>query len=177
MARFLMLESREAKMNGHFSSVAAALPRTFPDSAKKSAATRILIVDDEPLVRWAIGETLRDSGYEIAEAGSGESAKSAIMAPATAPNLVLLDLHLPDSSDLSVLWFIRAGTPKTPVVLMTAHGTPEIIEQAASLGAVVVNKPFDMNELTAIVESALARGVRAVAKSRPRPAGQGTVTT
>jgi DNA-binding NtrC family response regulator len=144
-------------MLGQFSNASVAAPRNIPVSAKKSAVPRILIVDDEFLVRWAIGETLAGRGYGIAEAADGESAKRAVAGPGTAPNLVLLDLHLPDSDDLRVLSFIRARAPKTPVVLMTAYGTPEIIDEATRLGAVVVNKPFDMNELTAIVEGALTR--------------------
>jgi DNA-binding NtrC family response regulator len=150
-----MLDPREAEMIGQLSNGIVTASRNIPGSSKKSAVTRILIVDDEFLVRWAIRETLEDRGYEIAEAADGESATRAFAAPGAAPNLVLLDLRLPDSDDLSVLSFIRARAPKTPVVLMTAYGTPEIIDLATSLGARVVNKPFDMNELTAIVESAL----------------------
>jgi DNA-binding NtrC family response regulator len=157
LASFLILAHQEAKMIGQLPYISVTAPRNIPESAKKSAAPRILVVDDEFLVRWAIGETLGERGYEIAEAADGESAMRAVTEPGAAPNLVLLDLRLPDSNDLSVLSFIRAQAPTTPVVVMTAHGTPDIIDRATQLGALVLNKPFDMNDLTALVESVLTR--------------------
>ena len=140
-------------MIGQISNIVATEPREIPETSTKFHAPRILVVDDERLVRWAIAETLGEQGYEILEAGDGESAKrEVLMHP---PDLVLLDLRLPDSDDLRIACFIRAHAPKTPIVLMTAYGTPEITTQAANLGAIFVGKPFDMNELTSIVERAL----------------------
>jgi DNA-binding NtrC family response regulator len=129
-------------------------PRDIPNGAEKLASARILVVDDERLVRWAVGETLRSQGYEIVEAADAESARRAILSDA--PDLVLLDLRLPDSDDLGLVFFIRAHVPQTPVVLMTAFGTSEILAQAVALGVVILAKPFDINELTWIVESTVA---------------------
>jgi two-component system, NtrC family, response regulator AtoC len=129
-------------------------PRDIPNGAEKLASARILVVDDERLVRWAVGETLRSQGYEIVEAADAESARRAILSDA--PDLVLLDLRLPDSDDLGLVFFIRAHVPQTPVVLMTAFGTSEILAQAMALGVVILAKPFDINELTWIVESTVA---------------------
>jgi len=129
-------------------------PRDIPNGAEKLASARILVVDDERLVRWAVGETLRSQGYEIVEAADAESARRAILSDA--PDLVLLDLRLPDSDDLGLVFFIRAHVPQTPVVLMTAFGTSEILAQAVALGVVTLAKPFDINELTWIVESTVA---------------------
>lgn len=118
----------------------------FPTSANKSAARRILVVDDEPLVRWAVAETLRTSGYEVAQAGD---AKGAVRALSDGPpDLMLLDLRLPDSTDLRLLETVRRLAPELPVVLMTAFGTAELHAAAIGLGAVcVLDKPFNVHDL------------------------------
>jgi two-component system response regulator AtoC len=69
---------------------------------------------------------------------------------------VLLDLRLPDTDDLRVLARMREKAPATPVILMTAFATREIVEEAAALGAPVIAKPFELNDLAADVERALA---------------------
>jgi DNA-binding NtrC family response regulator len=67
---------------------------------------------------------------------------------AAAIGLVFLDLRLPDSDDLHVLAAMRRLSPRTPVILMTAHGTPELADAARALGAfAVIDKPFDMGDL------------------------------
>jgi DNA-binding NtrC family response regulator len=131
--------------------------RDFPQAAKKSALGRVLVVDDEALVRWSVAETLMDRGYEVTEAHDAASALRQFSMPLGATDLVLLDLRLPDSDDLHVLSAMHRLAPTTPVILMTAYGTPEIFDRARQLGAfTVVNKPFEMNELAPLVERALA---------------------
>jgi len=127
----------------------------YPRVLKKSAR-RVLVVDDEPLVRWSIAETLRAHGCEIVEAENAGAALAAILDSTRHPDAVLLDLKLPDSDDLSLLASIRRLLPAVPVILMTAFGTPEILEDARRLGAYrVLDKPFDLEELDKIVERAL----------------------
>ena len=138
-----------------FQRVAACSQRDIPDAAKKSAA-RILVVDDERLVRWAVAETLGARGYEVSEAGDAKSALQMLGGSGCLINLVLLDLFLPDACDLRVLKLMRALVPAIPVILMTAFATPDIIEQTLSLGALVVTKPFDMPALAAAVDRTLA---------------------
>lgn len=130
-------------------------PRDFPAAAKKPAPPRILVVDDERLVRWSVAETLTARGYEVVEAADARSAMQEFGAGDTT-DLVLLDLRLPDADDLRVLARMRQKAPATPVILMTAFATREIVEEAAALGAPVVAKPFDLNDLAADVERALA---------------------
>ena len=68
---------------------------------------------------------------------------------------VVLDYRLPDTQNLSLLAQIRRMAPATPVILMTAFGTPELVKDALELGAYdVMDKPFDMNELEAVVARA-----------------------
>jgi two-component system response regulator AtoC len=122
----------------------------------KKSAPRVLVVDDEPLVRWAIAETLRAHGREIVEAENAGEALTAILGSARHPDTVLLDLKLPDSDDLSLLASVRRLLPLVPVILMTAFGTPEVLEEARRLGVyMVLDKPFDLEELDLIVERAV----------------------
>ena len=114
---------------------------------------RILIVDDEPLIRWSIGETLGTAGYGITEAQDEASALQALT-DMPEPDVILLDLRLPDSSDLSLLKRIRIIAPAAAVIIMTAFGTPETTAEALKLGARgVLTKPFDMRDLEHVVGS------------------------
>jgi len=131
--------------------------RNIPETEKKSPA-HVLVVDDERLVRWAVAETLGARGYRVSEAGDATSAMQAFGASERRADLVLLDLVLPDSCDLGVLRFIRSCAPAIPVILMTAFATPDIIEQAFALGALVMTKPFDMTVLATVVDRTVATG-------------------
>jgi DNA-binding NtrC family response regulator len=128
--------------------VAAA--EDFPGTATKPAPLRVLVVDDEPLVRWAIGQTLDPDLYEIEEAADAKSAVRALL-DAT-PHLVLLDLRLPDCNDLRLLETVRRLAPAATVILMTAFGSPDVRAAALRLGAAgVVDKPFDLDHLVGLV--------------------------
>jgi len=126
-------------------------PRNRPDTREKSAG-HVLVVDDERLLRWAVAETLAARGFEVSEAGDAKSAVEALMALGRPASLVLLDLYLPDATDLRVLKQIRRRAPAIPVVLMTAFAAPEIVEEALAAGALVMPKPFDMDSLSALIE-------------------------
>ena len=133
--------------------------RNFPPLTKKSPV-RVLVVDDEPLVRWSVSETLTDEGYEVAEAGDGASAIQALSVAAHA-DVVLLDLRLPDCDDLRVLSAVRRLVPGTPVIVMTAFGSPESLREARQLGAfAVLDKPFEMDALVPLVQHALDSHLR-----------------
>jgi DNA-binding NtrC family response regulator len=118
---------------------------------EKSTATA-LIVDDDDLVRWALAESLKDSGYRVCEAASGREAVTAILAAPEPFDVVLLDYRLPDSSDLMLLNRLRSLSPASKVVMLTGYGTPTLLESAIALGArCVVPKPFDVVALTALL--------------------------
>jgi DNA-binding NtrC family response regulator len=124
---------------------------------EKSAARRILVVDDEALIRWTLVETLGERGYEVVEAADGRGALLAMGRESAPFDAVLLDFRLPDSSDLGLLAALQALGPATPIILMTAFGTPEVTEQALKLGAFrVVSKPFALSEMAALVLEAQA---------------------
>jgi DNA-binding NtrC family response regulator len=111
----------------------------------------VLVVDDEFLIRWSLAETLGEEGHRVAEAGDGETALKALGSEAPF-DIVLLDYHLPDSHDLTLLATIRQLAPQAVVIMMTAFGTPEMIEHALGLGAFrVVSKPFDVHDIASLV--------------------------
>lgn len=118
----------------------------------------VLVVDDEPLIRWSVGETLEAAGFEVFEAGTAREALAHIHG-ADCSCVVLLDLRLPDSDDLSLLRKIRTQAPLCRIILMTAHGTQEILEEALREGAWdVLRKPFDMTRMVTLVREAASRG-------------------
>jgi DNA-binding NtrC family response regulator len=156
---FDMLAQTQAGSSGLSSPGDRVAAGNFPPLTKKSPA-RVLVVDDEPLVRWSVSETLTDEGYEVAEAGDGASAIQALSTAAHA-DVVLLDLRLPDCDDLRVLSAVRRLVPGTPVIVMTAYGSPESLREARRLGAfAVLEKPFEMDALVPLVEHALDSQLR-----------------
>ncbi len=136
---------------------APANPRDPSQPATPSPPLRVLVVDDEPLMRWSVSETLGPRGFDVVEADDGHSALLALLDEVQVTDAVLLDLWLPDSSDLRLLAAIRRLAPTLPVILMTAHLTPEVADEALKLGAFrVITKPFELGELAPLLESALA---------------------
>ena len=116
-------------------------------------ATTILIVDDEELVRWSLRERFGRDGYTVLEAGT---CPRALEQAATGVDLVLLDYRLPDGDGLTTLRRIKELSPDTPVILMTAFSSVENAVEAIKHGAYhYLNKPFNLDEVSAIVEKAL----------------------
>ena len=119
------------------------------------AGNRILVVDDEPGLAHALSITLRATGWEVTTAGDGASAISA--AASQTPDVVLLDLGLPDMSGLDVITAIR-GWSRVPIVVLSARQHGEDKVDALDAGADdYVTKPFAMNELLARLRAAVRR--------------------
>jgi DNA-binding NtrC family response regulator len=126
---------------------------------KNSAHPRVLVVDDEALIRWTLVETLGERGYFVSEAGDARTAIEAIQGAADPFDVILLDYRLPDSNDLALLSKIRFLAPTTQVIMVTAHGSPDLAERATALGAyATINKPFDVESLAALVGRARVAG-------------------
>jgi DNA-binding NtrC family response regulator len=116
----------------------------------------VLVVDDEALIRWSVAESLEAAGHRVAEAGSAREALDFFSA-GMPPTVVVLDLKLPDSDGLGLLRRIRDLAPACRIILMTAHGTPEVLDEARRAGAFdVLSKPFDMARVVGIVRDATA---------------------
>ena len=116
----------------------------------------VLVVDDEPLIRWAVREGLESAGYAVLEAGSAREALHSLSNGAGSAAVALLDLKLPDSDDLSLLRRVRQAAPACRVIMMTAHGTPEILAEAVREGAIAtIAKPFDLGRVVRMVDDAV----------------------
>jgi DNA-binding NtrC family response regulator len=119
--------------------------------------SRILVVDDELLIRWSLSEALTAAGYAVVEGRDAAEARQAIRDQDHKPDVVVLDYRLPDSNDLGLLTTIRNEVPTVPVILMTAYGTAEVVKGALDLGAYrVVSKPFEVHDMASLVTEALA---------------------
>ena len=125
-----------------------------------SRPTTILIVDDEPAILRALFTVLDAHGYATIEAQSGERAVARVAS--NTPDLVILDLGLPDIDGQEVIRRIRSFDAGTPILVLSAHGDDASKVAALDAGADdYVPKPFSMPELLARVRTALRHGARA----------------
>jgi DNA-binding NtrC family response regulator len=121
------------------------------------SAPTVLVVDDEPLARWSVAETLSDCGYRVSTVADAAAALRAMAGPGQPPRVVLLDLWLPDRNDLEVLSAMQQLSPATKIILITAYGTEALFEDARRRGAfAVLDKPVEMSALAPMVARALA---------------------
>ena len=113
----------------------------------------VLVVDDEPLIRWSVSETLSDLGCDVEQSSDAAAALRTVTTAARPFDVVVLDLRLPDMNDLALLGTLRQLLPGAMLILMTAFGTAEIIRDAQALGATVLNKPFELDELRRLLKA------------------------
>ncbi len=115
---------------------------------------RILVVDDERLIRWSLNQRLTEWGLEVIEAESGLDALSA--AREELPDLVMLDMRLPGASGLDVLDDFKKNWPDLPVIMITAYGVIDDAVAAMRKGAYdFITKPIDYAKLSGTVKNAL----------------------
>jgi DNA-binding NtrC family response regulator len=132
----------------------------------------ILVVDDEPLIRFALAERLTEEGYRVIEA---DTAASALARSVDGVDLVLLDYKLPDGDGIEVLKRLKERDPDALVILLTAHVSVDLAVEAMKQGAYhYANKPFNLDEIAVQVEKALEttrlrREVRALRATQAQP--------
>jgi two-component system, NtrC family, response regulator AtoC len=118
---------------------------------------KILIVDDEKLVRWALAQKCAEFGYSSAEAGTAEEALR--MLQTESPDIVLLDVHLPDQSGIEVLEKLKQTGDTHSIIMMTADPQLDDVKAALRLGAYdFVSKPINFEELEVTLQNALEAG-------------------
>ena len=118
-----------------------------------AAPLRVLVIDDEPPIRKLLRMGLATQGYQTAEAQNG---KAALELLAENPDLIILDLGLPDVQGLDLLRTIRERNDKVPIVVLSSRGDEVGKVQALDLGADdYITKPFGMDELLARMRAAL----------------------
>jgi two-component system KDP operon response regulator KdpE len=118
-----------------------------------AAPVRVLVIDDEPPIRKLLRMGLTAQGYQILEAPNGKTALELLK---EAPDLIILDLGLPDVHGHELLQTIRARNESVPIVVLSSRGDEAGKVQALDLGADdYVTKPFGMDELLARMRAAL----------------------
>jgi len=157
--------------------VPAGVPAASPvASAATSAARRVLVVDDEPLMRSFLEEALRRQGHQIVAVASAAEALDRL--GEARPHLALLDIRLGGMDGLELLERLRELAPECACVMMTAHGTVETAVQAMKRGASdFLLKPFTSDALEVVVEKALGlarlrRENRALRRALRRRSGE-----
>ncbi len=119
-----------------------------------SGGARILLVDDEPSIRFAIRDFLELQGYEIVEADTCAAGREAFHN--TVPDAVVLDYSLPDGTALDLLPIFRAEDPSAPVIVLTAHGSIDLAVRAIKEGAEqFLTKPVELPALLIVIQRAL----------------------
>jgi two-component system, OmpR family, KDP operon response regulator KdpE len=123
------------------------------------AALKVLIVDDEPPIRKLLRMGLNAQGYEVLDAANG---KAALELLAQKPDLIILDLGLPDMQGLDLLRRIREQNESVPIVVLSSRGDETAKVEALDIGADdYVTKPFGMDELLARIRAALRHQLQA----------------
>jgi DNA-binding NtrC family response regulator len=123
----------------------------MPEEIRKR---RVLVVEDEGLLRWSLVQTLLDRGFAVEQASCGADALDLVSSDGRF-DVAVVDFRLPDSSDLTLLATLHRLMPHTALIMMTAYSTPEMMQGALDIGALrVVSKPFEMNEMARLVEQA-----------------------
>ena len=137
----------------------------------------VLVVDDEPLIRWSLVNRLKEEGYRTAEAGSASEA----LRHREGVDLILLDYALPDGNGLDVLRQVKEADPDTLVIMLTANTEVGTAVEAMKQGAFhYANKPFDLDEVVLLVEKALEttqlrREVRTLRARQAQPYGLASI--
>jgi len=119
---------------------------------------KVLIVDDEKLIRWSVRRQLEEWGYAALEAESGTGGLAQIRAES--PDLILLDVRLPDLSGIEVLREIKQNNLSIPVIMITGDPQLDDIKTAIKLGALdFIKKPLDFDELQITLANAIDRSM------------------
>lgn len=117
--------------------------------------SRILIVDDEPIVRESLRDWLIDAGYSVTTAETGEQALEIVAEEDF--GLVILDVRLPGKTGIRVLQEMKEMKPETKAIIITAYSSPEIRNEATRLGAGhFLAKPIAPDQLEVLVREALS---------------------
>jgi two-component system response regulator AtoC len=124
-------------------------PSEAPDARK---TITVLVVDDDPGVRFALTELLSDRGHRVVVAASGPEALTRL----DGVDVVVTDLVMPGMDGLELMTHIAARAPSVPVLLVTAHGSEHMVRIASSRGACgCLSKPFDIDDIARAIDRAV----------------------
>jgi DNA-binding response OmpR family regulator len=156
-----MAERRDSSA-GASSGPSDAMIRRFREPL---VSDRVLVAEDDAATRDLIAWSFRRDGYDVVEACDGvqlfEAIEAAVHAGGKGPpplSLVVSDVRMPGLTGLDVLWILRAGRWRVPVILTTAFSDAEMRAEARTLGAwAILDKPFEMEDLKLLAGKALRR--------------------
>lgn len=115
---------------------------------------KILVVDDQYGIRVLLCEILQKDGYQMHDAANGVQALKIV--EKEQPDLVLLDMKIPGMDGLEILKHIKEDHPQINVIMMTAYGELNLINEAMSLGAIThFAKPFDIDDIRAVIKESI----------------------
>jgi len=124
---------------------------------ERQSAYRVLVIDDQRVVRQYLQLMLQRAGYDVLVASDGQKGIQAL--ETNSIDLVLTDLKMPILDGYDVLRYVQQSWPQVPVVLMTAYGSPTVEEEARQLGASgYLAKPFEFEALARILRQIRAGG-------------------
>jgi len=137
-------------------------------------AARILVVDDDAAVCWALEQALKASGYQVQVVADAAAARRALRRQR--PDVVLTDVRMPGESGLDLLASLHADIPGLPVVVMTAYGTMESAIEAVKRGAFdYLPKPIDLDRTLDILRRALGEHALAAAAAPTAPESESEI--
>jgi CheY-like chemotaxis protein len=156
MPEEIVIGAKALRKGGYFVNITP--PDTAPANAPRRAGVpTVLIVEDEPSTLLLIDHVLAKAGYKTRKAGDGAGFVAAIRIPPV-PDLILLDLEMPDISGFRILVKLRQHpqTQHVPVVILSAHSEPKIVFQGMTLGANgYISKPTKAGILLQAVKAVL----------------------
>jgi two-component system cell cycle sensor histidine kinase/response regulator CckA len=118
---------------------------------------RILVVDDEPVVRRFACRVLEDAGYRIAAAADGAEALQAVRERSAKFDAVVSDIVMPRLNGVELLQALSVSHPELPIILMSGYATADLAERGIAAPCSVLNKPFAPERLLAEVRRCLDR--------------------
>lgn len=121
---------------------------------EKTEAARILVIDDEQVIRDLLHDVLSSRGFVV---NTAEDARSGLTTARTTPHdLIFTDIRMPGMNGLEVCRELRRICPESRVIVMTGYGLEEMIQEALALGAFAsVKKPFDIEDIYDLVNRAI----------------------
>ena len=121
-----------------------------------AAQVKLLVVDDDPKIRWVLRQGLEDDTYAVLEAGDGHAALDAF--EKHRPDLILMDVKMPGMDGLEAMTHIRKLDNHVPVIVLSAYPDAKIIVEAMKNGAVdFLIKPFDIDVVKLVIQKTLER--------------------
>jgi DNA-binding NtrC family response regulator len=139
------------------------------EAAAQDSSLRLLVVDDEDVIRQLVRQCFHHRGFEVLEAGSVAEAREVVSG--SRPDVALVDYSLPDGTGLDLLPWLKQGEAGLPTVLLTGHGSIELAVRAMKAGAdQFLTKPLDLGSLAVVVdrliEQTRLRKVAALVRAR-----------